>query len=152
MPGRITRDTTPNRPRDPFGCDEQAVIALLTAAAFVALADGRVDPSERDEAVEYIDRRQLAPTVSRQSLGDMFDERVRRLQDADFAELIVDGLRPVPSLSLTSEVIRIAEEVAAADDHVHPNEMQMITLIRLITMKLPEPTPVHSPRRSDRSR
>jgi hypothetical protein len=47
--------------RDPFDCDEQAVKALVTVGAFVALADGHLDAIERDEAVRYIDRQQLAP-------------------------------------------------------------------------------------------
>ena len=42
--------------RDPFDCDEQVVKALLTVAAFMALADGRLDAIEREEAVNYIDR------------------------------------------------------------------------------------------------
>jgi len=45
--------------RDPFDCDEQVVKALITVAAFVALADGRLDAIERDEAVNYIDQRHL---------------------------------------------------------------------------------------------
>ena len=50
--------------RDPFDCDEQIVKALVTVGAFVALADGRVDAIEREEAVNYIDRQRLAPTIS----------------------------------------------------------------------------------------
>ncbi len=48
--------------RDPFDCDEQVVKTLVTVGAFVALADGRLDAIERDEAVGYIDRQQLAPS------------------------------------------------------------------------------------------
>jgi tellurite resistance protein len=42
-------------------------------------------------------------------------------------------------MSLTSDVTRIAERVAAADGYVHPDEAQVIRLIRLITMSFPEP-------------
>jgi hypothetical protein len=146
-PTKFSRPMVSVGTRDPFDCDEHAAMALVTAAAFVALADGRVDPSERDEAVDYIDRRRLVPTVPRRRLGDMFDERVRRLEDADFVDVVIDSLRPVPSLSLTFDVIRIAEEVAAADGEVQSNELQTVTLIRLITIRLPEPTPVGPPRR-----
>src|SRR5689334_534798 len=45
--------------RDPFDYDEQVVKALVTVGAFVALADGRLDAIEREEAVNYIDRQQL---------------------------------------------------------------------------------------------
>jgi tellurite resistance protein len=56
--------------RDPFDSDEQVVKALVTVGAFVALADGRLDAIERDEAVRYIDQQQLAPTISRRRIAD----------------------------------------------------------------------------------
>jgi hypothetical protein len=66
-------------------------------------------------------------------------------------DVVIDSLRPVPSLSLTFDVMRIAEEVAAADGEVHSSELQTVTLIRLVTIRLPEPRPVGPPRRSRRS-
>ena len=134
--------------RDPFNCDEQVVKALVTVGAFVALADGHVDEIERDEAVNYIDRRGLAPTISRQRIAEFFDARARHLEDRDFADLIAEALRPVTALSLTFDVIRIAELVAAADRHVDPNEEQMVGLIRLIAMTSSVPKVVDSSPRS----
>jgi tellurite resistance protein len=134
--------------RDPYDCDEQIVKALVTVGAFVALADGRIDRIERDEAVDYIDRRGLAPTISRQRIAEFFDARARHLEDRDFADLIADALRPVAALSLTFEVVRIAELVAAADRHVDPNEEQTVRLIRLIAMAAPMPKKVDSSPRS----
>jgi hypothetical protein len=113
----------------------------------VALADGHIDRIEREEAVNYIDRRGLAPTISRQRIEEFFDARARHLEGRDFADLIADALRPVAALSLTFEVVRIAELVAAADPHVDPNEEQMVRLIRLIAMTSPMPKVVDpSPR------
>ena len=136
--------------RDPFDCDEHVVKALITVAAFVALADGRLDAVERDEAVNYIDRRHLAPTISRQRVAEFFDARARQLEDRDFGDLIVEALRPVAALSLTFDVVRIAEQVAAADQHVDPNEAQVIGLIRLISMTVPKPKAVSSPKTFNR--
>ena len=150
MPIQYIRPSIPGELRDPFDCDEQAVKALVTAGAFVALADGRAEVIERDETVHYIDRRQLAPTISRQRIAEFFDERARRLQDADFADLITESLRPVAALSLSTHVIRIAERVAAADRYVDPNEAQVITLIRLITKTFPDPKVVESSPKSQR--
>jgi hypothetical protein len=65
--------------------------------------------------------------------------------------LIVEALRPVPCLSLGSDVIRIAERVAAADGHVHPDEARMIRLLRLITMTFPEPKSIDPPLKVNRS-
>jgi tellurite resistance protein len=130
--------------RDPFDCDEQVVRALVTVGAFVAHADGRVDAIERDETVNYIHRQQLAPTISRQRIAEFFDARSRHLEDRDFGDLIVEALRPVAALSLTFDVIRIAERVAAADRNLDSSEAQVIRLIRLITTSSPEPKVVAS--------
>jgi tellurite resistance protein TerB len=120
--------------RNPFDCGELIVKALVTVSAFVALADGRLDAIERDEAVNYIERQQLAPTISRARIAEFFDARARDLEDRDFADLIAEALRPVAALSLTFDVIRIAEQVAAADRRLDANEAQVISLLRLISM------------------
>jgi tellurite resistance protein len=119
--------------RNPFDCDELIVKALVTVGAFVALADGRVDAIERDEGVNYIERQRLAPTISRERVAEFFDARARHLEDRDFADLIAEALRPVAALSLTFDVVQIAELVAAADRRLDPNEAQVINLIRLIS-------------------
>ena len=137
--------------RDPFDCDEQVVKALVTVGAFAALADGRLDAVERDEAVGYIDRQQLAPTMSRRRIAEFFDAQARHLEGRDFADLIIEALRPVAALSLAFDVVRIAELVAAADQHVDPNEAQVIRLIRLLAVTSPDPKVVNSPRSSGTS-
>ena len=63
--------------RNPFDCDELIVKALVTVSAFVALADGRLDAIERDDAVNYIERQRLAPTISRERIAEFFDARAR---------------------------------------------------------------------------
>jgi tellurite resistance protein len=133
---------------DPFDCDEQVVKALVTVGAFVALADGRLDEVEREEAVDYIDRQRLAPSISRRRIAELFDAGVRHLEGRGFADLIVEALRPVAALSLGDNVVRIAELVAAADRHADPNEAQVIRLIRLIVMASPEPKVVNPPPQS----
>jgi len=135
---RYIRPSISGELRDPFDCDEQAVKALVTVGAFVALADGRVEAIERDEAVRYIDRRRLAPTISQERIAEFFDDRARRLRDRDFADVIVEALRPAAALSLTFDAVRIAEVVAAADQQVDPNEAQMIRLIQLMTSTEPK--------------
>jgi len=145
------RPNLPSERRDPFDCDEQVVKALVTVGAFVALADGLVAAIERDEAVSYIDRQQLAPTISRRRIADFFDVQARHLEGRDFGDLIVEALRPVAALSLSFDVIRVAELVAAADQHVDSNEAQVIRLIRLISETSPEPKVVNPPRLSGTS-
>jgi hypothetical protein len=52
---------------------------------------------------------------------------------------------------LAFDVVRIAELVAAADQHVDPNEAQVIKLIRLIAVTSPEPKIINSSRSSGTS-
>jgi len=137
-----------SEPRDPLDCDEQTMNALATVGAFVALADGRVDAVEREALANYFGRQRLAPSISRPRIAEYFDTRARQLQDRDVADLIAEALRPVAALSLSAEVIGIAEQVAAADRYVHPSEVQAIMLLRLIMMDLPEPKVVGASRKS----
>ena len=134
--------------RNPFDCDELIVKALVTVSAFVALADGRLDAIERDDAVNYIERQRLAPTISAERIAEFFDARARHLEDRDFADLIAEALRPVAALSLTFDVIRIAELVAAADRHLDPNEAQVVSLIRLISKPAAQTKAIGSARSS----
>ena len=116
--------------------DEDVMQGLVTAGAFVALADGRIEEIERDELLDFIDRQQLAPTIPRTEIAELFDRRVRQLQDRDSAEVILENLRPLVGLSMASVVVRTAQRVAAADRQIHPGELQALELIRLIMTSL----------------
>src|SRR5262249_60655088 len=61
--------------------DEDVMQGLVTAGALVAVADGRVEEVERDELLNFIDRQQLASTIPRTDIAEVFDRRVRELQD-----------------------------------------------------------------------
>ena len=114
----------------------------------MALSDGRLDAIERDEAVNYIERQRLAPTIARERIAEFFDARARHLEDRDFADLIAEALRPVTALSLTFDVVRIAELVAAADRRLDPSEAQVVSLIRLVSTPPTETKAIGSARSS----
>jgi tellurite resistance protein TerB len=116
--------------------DEDVMQGLVTAGALVALADGRVEEVERDELLNFIDRQQLAPTIPRTDIAEVFDRRVQQLEDRDSAEVIIENLRPLIGLSLASVVLRTAQRVAAADRQIHSGELQALELIRLIMTSL----------------
>ena len=118
-------------------CDVEVLEALVTAGGVVALADGRVAVVERDALVNYIDRLELVPTVTRFEIAAAFDHRVRELADRHSAEVIVQTFRPLAGLSLASVVVRTAERVARADSRIHPREEHALKLIRLLLMALP---------------
>ena len=77
---------------DPLPCDEEAAKALTAFAAFVAVADGRLQSIEREAAVAYIERRQLSPTVPPLRIRQLFDESAHQLQGREFAHLITASL------------------------------------------------------------
>jgi tellurite resistance protein len=79
--------------------DEEVMQALVTAGAFVAFADGRVEAIERDELV-YIHRQRLVPTISQRDIAEAFDNRVRQLEDRDSASVIVETFGPLAGLAV----------------------------------------------------
>jgi tellurite resistance protein TerB len=118
--------------------DKDVLEALVTAGAFVALAGGRVDAIERDELVHQLARQRSLAKTSQQRLAALFDDRAQLLEEPNFVGVIVGSFRPLSGLSLASDVIHIAERVAAADQMIHPGELRALKLIRLIMMTLPK--------------
>jgi tellurite resistance protein len=135
MADRYTRPSTPTaEPAAGYlgNRDDEVMQALVTAGAFVALADGRVEAVERDEFVNFIDRQGFVPSISRHEIARAFDNRVRQLEDRDGADAIAETLRPLAGSSLASIVIRTATQVAAADRYIHAGELRALKLIRLV--------------------
>lgn len=127
---------------EPSRLNEQAAAALIIVGALVAVADRQVSPVERDEVVRFIRDRKLAPHIAEERLHAMFDDLAERLEQPDFANVVIDALRPVSDLSLSAHLIELSERVAAADESVHPQEVQAIKLLRLLTLALPRAKPV----------
>jgi tellurite resistance protein len=143
MSDRYNRQTFAGKVHNPSTSEHDSIYALLTAGAFVAVADGRVDSAEREEAVHYIDQA-IPRKMAEARVAGLFDQCAQLLQDRNFAEVVLEALRPVPALSLTSAVIEIAERIAAADGKVHPSEIHVIRLIRLIVLAVSEPEATNS--------
>src|SRR3954468_1475065 len=122
---------------EPSSLNEQAAVALVIVGALVAVADRQVSPVERDEVVRFIRDRKLAPHISEDRLYAMFDELAERLEEPDFANVVIENLRPVSDLPLSAHLMELSERVAAADEDVHPHEVQAIKLLRLLTLVLP---------------
>jgi tellurite resistance protein TerB len=122
---------------EPSSLNEQAAVALVIVGALVAVADRQVSPVERDEVVRFIRDRKLAPHIADDRLYAMFDELAERLEEPDFANVVIDHLRPVSDLPLSSHLMELSERVAAADEDVHPHEVQAIKLLRLLMLVLP---------------
>ena len=127
---------------EPPSQNEQAAAALVIVGALVAVADRRVSPVERDEVITFIRDRKLAPHISDERLYAMFDELAERLEEPDFANVVIDALRPVSNLPLSAHLMELSERVAAADENVDPHEVQAIKLLSLLTLVLPRAKPV----------
>jgi len=131
------KHSSPIEIADPSSLNEQAAAALVIAGALVAVADRRVSPVERDEVIRFIRDRGLAPHVDDEKLFAMFDTLAERLEEPDFANVVIDTLRPVSNMPLSAHLVELSERVAAADEDVHPHEVQAIKLLRLLTLVLP---------------
>jgi hypothetical protein len=142
MSGANTSNSIELEITEPSSLNEQAAVALVIAGALVAVADRRVSPVERDEVIRFIRDRKLAPHISDDRLSAMFDALAERLEEPDFANVVIETLRPVSNLSLSSHLMELSERVAAADEDVHPHEVQAIKLLRLLTLALPRAKPV----------
>jgi tellurite resistance protein len=103
MSARYTGRTLAGKTHDPSTSQRDPIYALLTAGAFVAVADGQVDAAEREEAVHYIDQT-VTRKMTKARVAGLFDLCAQLLQDRDCAEVVLEALRPVPALSLTSAV------------------------------------------------
>jgi tellurite resistance protein len=114
----------------------EVIQALLTAGALVALADGRVRAVEREVAVNYIDQ-QVLFLAPRSKIAEAFDRQARRLLKQDGPDVVMKALRPLAGSSSASLVLGIAERVAAADRHIHRNELSTLKLLRLISIAPP---------------
>jgi tellurite resistance protein len=112
--------------------DEEVMQALLAAGLFVACADGRVTRIERNVLLDFIDRQGFAPNSSRRDVSEASESLMRQLRAGDLLQTMVELLRPVAGLSLSSIVVRTAERVAAADRKLHPSETEAIRVIRQI--------------------
>jgi len=133
---------------EPSNVHERAAAALVTVGAMVAVADRHVSAVERDEVVRFVSELGLAAHLTAPRLAAMFDERARRLEQRDFANVVIDALLPVSDLSLASDLLAISERVAAADETLHPHEVLAIKLLHLLAARLPRPKPVEQTRRA----
>ncbi|MFK4508320.1 TerB family tellurite resistance protein [Bradyrhizobium daqingense] len=138
------KHSSPIEIADPSTLNEQAAAALVIAGALVAVADRRVSPVERDEVMRFIRDRDLAPHIEDDRLLAMFDALAERLEEPDFANVVIETLRPVSNMSLSAHLMELSERVAAADEDVHPHEVQAIKLLRLLTLALPRASKVAS--------
>jgi len=124
--------------------DDEVMQALLAAGIFVARADGRVELSECDELLNFIDRQGFAPRSSRRDISEALDSLMRQQADGKSLSTTIEMLQPIAGLALSSVVVRTPERVATADGELHALEADAIQIIRQVLLKSTSTPPVAS--------
>ena len=103
--------------------------AVITAAALVARADGRIEPAERCQLLDFLRRNGLLSVVTRAEVLDTFERRIRELEERRGAEMAVGNLGRLAGRSPGRLVIDAGQEIAAADSRIDPREQYILHLI-----------------------
>ncbi|HJS86693.1 MAG TPA: TerB family tellurite resistance protein [Acetobacteraceae bacterium] len=108
------------------------MLAIVTAAAVVACADGVVRPAERRGLVAFLHARNLLPWFGPRSILDAFNTRAGHLRAGPEAALwaAVNGLRSLTPREEAALVASAAAHVAVADGGACPREMAVLGAIR----------------------
>jgi tellurite resistance protein len=112
--------------------DDGLLDAVLTVAALVAGADGRIEPVERGQLLDFLDRNEVLSVFTRAEMLDAFERRLRELREPGGAAAAVRRLRRYAGHPPARLVVDAGEEVAAADCRLDPRERRILHLIRLI--------------------
>jgi tellurite resistance protein len=112
--------------------DDGLLDAVLTTAALVAQADGRIEPVERGQLLDFLDRNGILSIFTRAEMLDAFERRVRELRRPGGATAAVQRLRRQAGRLPVRLAIDAGEEVAAADCRLDGREERMLHLIRII--------------------
>jgi tellurite resistance protein len=111
--------------------DDELLDAVVTAAALVALADGCIEPVERSQLLDFLNRNGFMSAFTRVEILDFFEHRIRQLNGKNGAQSAIDSLGRLAGRSTARLVVDAGEHVAVADGHLHPRELQVLQFIRI---------------------
>ena len=118
-------------------CENELLDAVATAAALVALSDGRADPVESGQLVDFLDRSEFLSIFTRGEIIDAFERRIRELGEPGASAHALKQLAQHARRPLARMIIDAGEEVATADCRLDPREQRMLRLIRIILAAMP---------------
>lgn len=108
---------------------DEIMDATLTAGALVAVADRRVVAAEGDTLLSFLKRHDLL-TVPDITAQDAFMRRACELQEPGY--VLAAAYRLGRHSGLQGRMLMAAaEEVAAADSHLDPRELEILDLLRI---------------------
>ena len=111
--------------------DDELLDAVVTAAALVARADGWIEPVERNHLLDFLNRNGLLSVFTRGEILEVFDSRIRQIDERNGVEAAVDSLWRLAGRSRARLAVHAGECIAAADGHLHPRELQVLHLLRV---------------------
>ena len=127
--------------------DEETMQTLVTAVR--SWRSRHVKPVERDELLNFIEQHGFAPDAAKGDIREVFDSRLRQLEDRRTLVTIIHALRPLARLSLSSPVVRAVERIAIADRDLHPSELEALNVIRRLLADSANRRPTEPGRISD---
>jgi tellurite resistance protein len=116
--------------------------AVVTAVALVARADGRIDAAERGQLLDFLHRKRVLTVFTPAEILEMFEHRVRELNEPGGPGGALNHLRRHAERSLARVIINAGQEVAAADGRIDTREQHILQLIwTTLDGPLPAPDP-----------
>jgi tellurite resistance protein len=120
--------------------EDELLEAVVTAAALVAHADGCIEPVERSQLLDFLNRNGLMSVFTRAEMLEFFERRIRQLDGENGAEVVIESLKRLAGRSTARLVVDAGEHVAAADGHLHPRELQVLQFIRIAVSSRSRPS------------
>ena len=121
--------------------EDELLDAVVTSATLVARADGWVQPVERSQLFDFLDRKQLLSLYTSNEVLDVFERCVRELREPKGPAAALERLRRYAGQPLARSLVEIAEEVAAADCRLDDREQRILHLIRTVLHPPSSPSP-----------
>jgi tellurite resistance protein len=142
---RAKRDRGSPHPHSETPTPDETLDAVLTAAALIARADGWIQPAERRQLLDFVDRRKLLPAMSAGEMIEVFARRVRKVREPGGPGAALRRLARHAGRVPARLVLDAAEEVAAADGRLDPREDHLLRMLRIALTASPSSEPPAPP-------
>jgi tellurite resistance protein len=109
--------------------EDESLDAVVTAAALVARADRRIEAAERSQILDFLHRDGSLNIFTPAEILEMFEHRVRELNEPGGPVGALKQLRRHAEHSLARVIMNAGQEVAAADHRIDPREQHILQLI-----------------------
>lgn len=119
--------------------EDDLLDAVVTCAALIARADGWVDPVERQQLLDFLERNEFLLLFTNEQVRDSFERRVRDLREPGGAVAALARIRRHAGCASARMVVAVGEEVASADCRIDPREQRALQLIRASLEARPAP-------------